>query len=454
MTQTELLFPNRRLWSLIWPIMIEQLLSITLGMAAIIMISTRGEAAVSGVSLVDTVFILLNGLFTALATGGAVVCSQYIGYGKPDMASRTAIQLLFTVTAFAALLAVAGFFGSTRLLALIFGNIDADVMENARVYFHYMLASLPGVAVYNGCAALFRSQGNSRVSMMTELFVNVVNVSLSAFFLFGLGWGVQGVAVPNFVARTLAAAILLFLLLRRTGSEGAIGQISIRGIRHARLDGALIGKILRIGVPNGLENSVFQLGKILVLTLVSTFGTGAIAANAVANTVSSFEVLPASSISIALLTVVGQCMGAGRPEEAARYVKKLLLAAYIGMAVLNVPLLLVSKHIVALYGLSDSTAHLGWMLLMLHGTCGILFWPASFTLPNALRAAADVKYTMIVSLVSMWVVRIGFSYVFALVLHLGVFGVWMAMICDWLVRDTAFIGRFVRGKWKTKRLVN
>jgi Na+-driven multidrug efflux pump len=198
---------------------------------------------------------------------------------------------------------------------------------------------------------------------------------------------------------------------------------------------------------------MFQIGKILVLTLIASFGTGAIAANAASNTISSFQVLPASSIGLALLTVTGQCMGAGRPEEAVWYIKRLMAAAHIGMAALNIPLLLLSRQLLAIYGMSAETSTLAWQMLMCHGITGIIFWPESFTLPNALRAANDAKFTMTVSLISMWTVRIGFSYFLARTIGMGAFGVWVAMSMDWVVRGLFFCIRFSRGRWKTRRLI-
>lgn len=446
------LFTGKELLYLIWPLVIEQLLSITLGIADIIMVSSRGEAAVSGVSLVDTVFILINGVFAALATGGAVICAQYIGQKRHDMASRTAKQLIYTVIACAALVMAAGFAGGPRLLSLIFGRISPDVMANARVYFHYMLISLPSVALYNGAAALFRAQGNSRVSMCTALVINVIHIGGNAILLYGLGFGVEGVAFSTLVSRTIAAGILLVLL---HGGRTRAGSpcIDITGITRVSIEPRLVKKILRIGVPTGLENGMFQLGKILVLALVSAFGTGAIAANAAANTVSAFEVLPGSAVGLALLTVVGQCMGAGRSDEAVYYTKRLMAIAYLAMAALNVPLLLSAKLVVGAYGLSAETAHLAWLMLMCHGLFGMILWPAAFALPNALRASGDAKFTMTVSLVSMWSVRIALSYVFAFPLGLGALGVWVAMVADWILRAVFFTGRFARGSWKSRRLI-
>ena len=467
------LFTKKDIWALVWPLMVEQLLAITLGIADIIMVATLGESAVSGVSLVDSIFIFINQLFAALATGGAVVCSQYIGKGSPELASKTAKQLLLTVFFSAVVVALIGFFSMNGLLSALFGNIEPAVMENARTYFSWMLVGLPSVAVYNACAALFRAQRNSRISMFTGFVVNVLNIGGNAIMLYGLHSGVEGVAIPTFIARTTAAVILLVLLYKPARVEQPVRAvvgvasganssektsratqiISIKGILRTKPDVYLIKKILQIGIPNGLENSMFQLGKILVITLVATFGTGAIAANATSNTVSSFEVLPASSIGLALLTVVGQCMGAKRPDEAVFYTKWMMAAAYISMAVLNVPLLLFSRTLIGFYGMSPETTELGWRMLMCHGITGIIFWPASFTLPNALRAANDARYTMIVSLISMWTVRVGLSYVYANTFGMGAFGVWVAMSTDWVFRGLFFIIRFKSGKWKNRQLV-
>ncbi len=429
--------------------MVEQFLAITLGMADIMMVSTLGESAVSGVSLVDTLFIFINQLFAALATGGAVVCSQFIGRKQPERAGAAAKQLILVVVASSFFFSLVCFPFRSGILRLIFGSIENDVLLNADTYFMWMLVGLPAVALYNACAALFRSQGNSRVAMWTGLLINVVNIGGNAIMLYGMHSGTEGVAIPTFVSRTLASVVML-VLLRKPGYSK---QISILGLSKTSLELPLIKKILQIGVPNGLENSVFQLGKILVITLVAEFGTGAIAANAASNTVASFEVLPAASVGLALLTIVGQCMGAGRSDEAEYFTKRLMLIGYAGTILLNLPLLLFSKHLVSFYNMSPDTAHLAWQMLMCHGINCMVFWPSSFALPNALRASNDAKFTMIVSFISMWTVRIGLSYVFAKFCGFGALGTWYAMMCDWVVRSICFVLRLKSGKWKKRSLL-
>jgi putative MATE family efflux protein len=459
------LFSRQDLQMLIWPLMLEQLLSITLGMADIVMVGRLGEAAVSGVSLVDSIHNLLNNIFSALGAGGAVVCAQYIGSGKPEMASRTAKQLLYTITAVAVALLTLGLIFRGPLLSAVFGKIDSDVMAASQTYFLITLFGLPGVAVYSGCAALFRAQGNSRISMLTALLINILNIGGNSLLLFGLHRGVEGAAIPTFVSRTVAAIVLLVCLYRGREYNGK-KSISIKGLfRHMQPDWILIKKILAIGVPNGLENSMFHIGKILVLSLIATYGTTAIAANAAGNTLASLEVLPAASINLAMLTVVGQCMGARQIEQAVSYTRKLIGIAYAGMYILNIPFLLLSYRILGLYGMSAETTRLAWYMTLTHGLCGLLIWPLSFTLPNALRAANDATYTMVVSMISMWGIRVGLSYVFKWTNIFGLgtalafppayeaLGVWFAMVLDWVLRSILFCGRFGGGKWKTRQLV-
>jgi putative efflux protein, MATE family len=460
----EKLFSSRSLWQLIWPLIIEQLLSILLGMADIVMVSSLGEAAVSGVSLVDSVNVLLVELFAALGTGGAVVAAQYIGRGDPGMASRTAKQLLYTILGAAILIMALCLVFYRHILSLVFGSIEYSVMQNAQTYFLITILALPSIAVYNACAALFRAQGNSRVSMFISLLINILNIGGNAVLLYGFHRGVEGAAIPTLVSRTIAAVVLLVLLYRAKEYNGR-PAVSIKGISHFELDGSLVRRILSIGVPNGIENSMFQIGKILVLSLIATYGTTAIAANAAANTLTSFEVLPGAAIGLAMLTVVGQCMGAGETEQAVQYTRKLMGIAYLSMIVLNIPLLAVSYPIIGLYRLSPETTKLAWYMTMTHGLCGMVIWPMSFTLPNALRAAGDASFTMIVSMISMWTVRIGMSWVFRNTgifgvqaffgwpLSFGAMGVWFAMILDWIVRSNCFIIRFLHGGWKRKRII-
>lgn len=458
------MFSNRDLLSLIWPLIIEQLLNITLGMADIMMVSSLGEASVSGVSLVDAIMVLVIQIFAALGTGGAVIASQYVGHKDETLAGKTAKQLLYTLVIISFLLVVFGYFSRGWLLPLIFGNIDDAVAYASNRYFLWTLYSLPGIALYSGCAALFRAQGNSKISMLISVLINVLNIGGNAFFLFYLHWGVEGVALPTLISRVAASIILLILLYRAKEYHGRVA-VSIRGISHVSFDFKLIKKILYVGIPNGLENGVFQVGKILVLSLISTFGTCAIAANAAGNTLAMLNTLPGGACGLALLTVVGQCIGAGKTEQAVYYTKKIMLIAYLSMLAINVPLITFSMQILQLYHMSEETTRLAYLMGVCHGLWAIIIWPMSFTFPSVLRASGEALYTMIISVASMWIVRIGFSYIlkwtgiFGLVNYMnwpasfGALGIWYAMIVDWWVRSTFFFLRFKKGEWKKKVLI-
>ena len=441
------LFSNRALTALIIPLIIEQLLNVLVGMANTIMIARVGEAAVSGVSLVDSVMLLLINAFQALATGGAVVAGQYLGQKNQKRACEAANQLVWFVTILAVAIMAIMYLGERFILHVVFGQIDADVMYHANVYLLIVTASIPFIALYNAGAAIFRSMGNSKVSMKVSILMNLINVCGNAILIYGFHRGAEGVAIPTLVSRMVAGILITILLLNQNQ------QLHIRRSFRYRFKPGMVKKILQIGVPNGLENSMFQLGKIIVLSLVSTFGTYAIAANAVSNVVASFQILPGMALNLAVTTVISQCVGAHDYEQAQYYTKKLLKLTYLFVLV-TVSVMLAASHLITwAYNLSDITAAEAIKIFFMHGISAAIIWPIAFSLPSTLRAAGDVRFCMITSIASMWICRIVFSYIFGQYLGFGVFGVWMAMILDWWVRSAFFVYRYRKGTWKTKALV-
>ncbi|MGI6106643.1 MAG: MATE family efflux transporter [Lachnospiraceae bacterium] len=434
------LFTDEYLKKLIWPLVLEQLLSVTVGMADTMMVSNVGEAAVSGVSLVDMINNLIFAVFSALATGGAVVATHYLGAGKQEDACRSANQLLLTVAASSVIITALSMVFCRQVLRLLFGKIDDDVMENAMIYFMISALSFPSLAIYNADAALFRSMGNSKITLVVAAIVNVVNVTGNAICVFGLHMGTAGVAVPSLISRTLGAVILHILLLNR--------NLEVHYVKGYRPDFPLIRRILYIGVPNGIENGIFQLGRVLVVSIISGFGTAQIAANGVANSLDTCGCLIGSAISLAMITVIGQCVGAQDEEQIRYYTKKLLVIDYIASAIVIAGILIFLKPILKIYGLSPEAERLSWILVMIHNGVAAFLWPLAFVLPNMLRACNDVKFTMIVSIASMFIFRVGFSYVIGVNMGMGVIGVWIAMVIDWICRITFFVGRYLRGTWK------
>lgn len=437
------MFSRKDLMKLIIPLIVEQLLAVTVGMADSMMVARVGEAAVSGVSLVDTVNVLLIGLFGAMATGGAVVSAQYLGQKNESSACKAGEQLLVAILALSLILmAVAILFGN-RVLILLFGNVSGDVMDNAKTYLFYSALSFPFIAIYNACAALFRSMGNSKVSMMTAFIMNMINIVFNAILIFGFGIGVAGAAIATLISR-IFAALTMYVLLKNKKHV-----IHLEPLRTFRFNISMIKRILRIGIPNGLENSAFQIGKILVQGIIAGLGTSAITANAVASTVGGLGVLPGSAVGLALITVIGRCIGAREYDAVKHYTFRLMRFAYICMAIINLILIFSIPLILNLYGLTEQTAKIAAELMIYHCILATLIWPLSFTLPNALRAANDVKFTMWISMISMWVWRIGFSYVLAILFDLGVLGVWIAMTIDWLFRSIFFVIRLMKEKYRS-----
>lgn len=441
------LFSNRELANLIGPLVIEQLLAVFVGMADSIMVANVGEAAVSGVSLVDNIMILIINIFAALATGGAVVAGQYIGRKDEKSACKAATQLVWFVSLSAVAIMILVYFGKDIILNQVFGHITAEVKGHADIYPLIVTASIPFIALYNGGAAIFRAMGNSQVSMRVSLLMNAINVTGNAILVFGLRIGTAGVAIPTLISRMVAAIVITVLLCNQTRI------LHIERTLKIRFDGRMIRKILAIGVPNGLENSMFQLGKILVLSLVSTFGTYAIAANAVSNAIALFQILPGMAISLAITTVISQCVGANDYEQVHYYLKKLLAIIYVAMVGTVALIFLALPLILKAYNLSDQTAAAATNIIHFHGISAMIIWPLSFALPAAYRAAGDAKACMYTSIVSMWIFRIGFSYLVGKYMGLGVFGVWVAMVIDWVVRAICFIIRYFNGKWKHGAIV-
>lgn len=436
------LFSRNDLVRLIIPLIVDQFLQVAVGLSDSIMVARVGEAAVSGVSLVDTVMLLIINIFTALATGGAVIAGQYLGRKDPKTGCEATAQLFNFTFLFSIFIMILGYLGQNVILYHVFGKIEPEVMKDSRTYLLIVLSSIPMIAMYNAGAAIFRAMGNSNIAMKTSLLMNSINVFGNALLIFGFHRGVDGVAIPTVVSRGVACVVILILLNNQEH------ELHILHPYPFKIKWNVLKKILYIGIPNGLENSMFQLGKIAVLSLVSGLGTASLAANAVGNNIANFAILPGMSFGFALLTVCAQCVGAGDFEQVKYYTKHMLRVEYLCLIASNLIVILALPFILSVYNLSDEAARYANDIILYHAACVVTIWPLSFTLPNTLRAAADVKITMVLSIISMWVFRFGFSYLLTMVFHMGIFGVWVAMTIDWLVRGIFFVCRYRSGRWQ------
>ena len=436
------IYSNADLKKLILPLIMEQLLAILVGMLDTVMISGVGEAAVSGVSLVDNINILVIQVFSALATGGAVVAGHALGQRREEDAGRSAWQRVLFLLYASAVTTVILLGAHKSILRAIFGQVEDGVMSSATTYLIITGLSICPLALYNGCAALFRAMGNSKITMYISLLMNLLNLVGNATLIYGFKLGVAGAAISTTVSRTVAAGMIFYLLFQDDR------VIHFRNRVTAKMNFGLIKRILYIGVPNGLENSLFQLGKVLLLSLVSTFGTSAIAANAVCGTIANFNILPGMAINLALLSVASYCIGAGDFEQTRYYTKKLMRLTNLCMLAVSVLMIVLCRVMLLLYHLTPETEELAVQVIRFHAFMCMFAWVPSFTLPNTLRASGDVMWTMGISIVSMWVFRIGTAYFFSNVFHLGLIGIWIAMTIDWMFRGVCYWLRFRSGKWE------
>ena len=441
------LYTNKALLYLFLPLLVEYALEFFVGLADSIMVASLGEAAISGVSLVDFLIQLLIFSFSALATGGAVVAGQYLGDKQIDKAQNSATQLVWFSTILSFVLMILVMALRHFLIGLLFGQIEADVWNNADMYLYIVALSIPFIAIYNAGAAIFRTTNNAVFPMKVMIICDVLNVLGNAFCIYYLGWDVRGVAIPTVMARVLAALLILYFVL----DENYRLHIK-RTFRH-KFDTKILKKVLMVGVPYGIENGLFQLGRVLVLSLVSTFGTMAIAANSVGYAIGIFSVLPGFAINLGLTAVISNCVGADDYQQAKYYNRKCLILVVLSHIVINLVIFAMLPLILGIYNLSAQTAAMVTEMVIWHGIFAIIIWPLSFTLPATFRGAGDSKSVMYISLAVMFACRIALSYVIADWMGIGVFGTWIAMFIDWYVRAGIYIYRYFSNKWMEYRVV-
>ena len=439
---------NRALFGLLWPLIIEQMLAVTIGAVDTIMVSSVGEFAVSAVNIIDNINNLMIIAFTALSTGGAVVVSQYIGRKDYRNSSLAAQQLLYCVTLISLVMMAIALLLCRPIIRLFYGAIADDVMNAAARYFFLTGISYPFLAIFNANAALFRAMGNSRFTMRMALLINVMHIGGNAWLIYGLKLGVTGAALSTLFCRMAAAVITTMVLNRNVASP-----ISLSGLFRVALVRPMIKNILNVGIPSGMESSMFMIGRLLTQRIFPVFGTAAIAANAIASVINSFSFMTGTAFSIALLTIVGQCIGARDYAAAKKQTFKIMKLAYISLIVVSIIIYIFMEPLIGMFHLSPEAGNLATSFLRIHCISMAVGWAMSFALPNALRAAGDNRYVMIAATVSMWTVRVSAAYLFTFALGIGPLGVWLAMGADFLVRGTLYGTRWVGGAWQNKRVI-
>ncbi len=450
-----MLFSKKELFRMVLPMMIQQVLAITVGTMDSIMVASAGEAAVAGVALVGMLDSLLVITFSSLVTGGVVTVSHALGADDRALARECAKQLIYITCGIALVVAAAAGIFRRPLLVTLYGSAEADVMAHANRYLGIMVLSFPFLALYSSGAAIFRTMGDTMTDLRLSLLANAINVAGNALFIYGFEMGAAGAALATLIARAVVSVAVIRKLHSRTR------PIYLERMLHYRPDRGIIRKMLRIGVPHGIESSMFQFGRLATQVLISGMGTAAIAANSVALTLANYLYMPSSAIGNAVITVVGRSYGAGEMQQSKQYARLFLFWEYVCMWVMSLFLCALGRPIIGVYHLSAEGAQIAMQLTVFHCICVSLLRPLGFNLPCVFKATGDSRFTMVVSSLSMWIVRVGGSYVFALDtvqvfgltfpgFGMGIMGVWVAMAGDWVVRGTLYTVRFLRGTWLKK----
>ena len=449
MEQQQHMFTNRMIRNLLIPVVLEQLLNSIMGTADTMMVSNVGSAAISAVSLVDSINVLVIQAFSALAAGGAIVCAQYIGQRNKEKANESARQVLFIITAISVAVSLICLVFQKPLLRLIFGSVEPAVMSASETYFFYTALSFPFIAAYDSAASIFRAQDNTKGPMIISMISNVMNIAGNAVMIWVFHMGVAGAALSTLISRIFCAVVVIIQL--RKEKEGQ--EIVVRDYFEIRPDWSMIRRILGLGIPSGIENSMFQLGKLAIQSTVSTLGTTAIAAQAMTNILENLNGIAAIGVGVGLMTIVGQCLGAGRQDEAVYYIKKLCVIAEVIIIISCLGVFALTKPITILGGMEKESADMCFHMVMWITIVKPLVWIMAFIPGYGLRAAGDVKFSMIVSCCTMWACRFCLCVFLIRVMGFGPMGVWIGMFADWTLRGIIFTWRFHSRKWLQHKVI-
>ena len=442
-----LMFDNRKLAKLLIPLALDQLLNSFMGTVDTLCVSNLGSAAISAVSLVDSINILIVQAFFALASGGTVVCSHYLGCKEKKQAQEAARQLVFITFMLSLAITVLFVIFNGPLLHLIFGKVEQDVMSSARKYFFFTTLSYPFIALYDDGSCILRAQENSRLPMQISIISNIMNVIMNLVFVWIFHWGVAGTAISTLISRIFSMAVVM-IKLRNPSFD-----VSLRHYFSIRPDWSKIKKILYIGVPSGIENSMFQFGKLAIQSTVSLMGTAAIAAQGMTNIIENLNGILAIGIGIGLMTVVGETLGAGHKEEAVYYIKKLCIIAEVTLVLSCIFMYAITRPITIFGGMEPESAKLCIFMVTCITIVKPLIWDMAFIPAYGLRAAGDVKFSMTVSVLTMWLCRVTLATVLARVFHMGPMAVWIGMFTDWGIRNIIFTIRFHSRKWLQHKVI-
>ncbi len=446
-TENGHLFNYRSIWNLTFPLIIESLLSITIGMADTIMVSGYSEVAVSAASSVDILSQLFIQVFAAFATGGAVIVSQYLGHNEKEKAQKAARNLIYITLLISVVLLSIGLLLKDVIITLVVGKAGVDVKRDAISYFIPIMISFPFLAVFNSTTAISRSIQKTKRTMAVALVMNIVNIGANYFFIYTLNLGAMGAGVASMLSRIIGAIIMFTLMMNKDE------DCNLRGIQKLSFDKELILKISKMGLPTALDGSLFHFGKIILQSLIATLGTSALAINAVVGNFNAYANIPGNAMSLAIIALVGYSAGAGRKDEERYYTRLMMTFGILVTLLITSFMYIYTDLVVGIYQLSEENTKIAIPICRLCLITCTFIWPFSFILPNALRATGDVKFTMIISIFSMWTFRVILSFILVKFFNFGVDGVWYGMYADWTFRGTVFTIRYLGHKWQEKMVI-
>ena len=444
--KNERLFSRRDLGNIYIPILIETLLTVTVGVADTMMVAQAGEAAVSGVSCFNTIQNFLIALFSAFATGGSVVVSQMLGMKNRDRAKSGVRNLMYLTVLASLALTIVFLFLREPLLRLIYGQSEEAVILAAKDYALPIVISLVFLASQSSLNAILRVQRKTRTTMWTSIAANVINIAGNAIFILVFHMGALGVGIATLISRIVASLILLFAASRKDLPS------PLEKFFTGKKDGRMMGTIFSIALPSGLENSIFQLGKIVMIASIAQCGTASMAAFSVLDNIGTFANITGQAAGQTLMVTGGYAAGAGRFDESRRLTRTFLLIAYLSMAAIALVIVPLLRPLISLYSFSPETAALSYRILLEYMVWSTLVWPVSFTFPNILKSSGDVKFTMYTAVLSMWIFRVMFARILGIRMGFGIVGIMWGMYVDWVVRAVAFIIRYKSGRWTEKRI--
>ncbi len=440
-------FSNKYIFVFLLPVIFEQLMVAGLTMADTFMVSKLGETAVAGVALVSRIDNFAKNFFVALAQGGTVVLAQYIGAQDMQNSKKSLKDNVRIVVGIGLLIMAVMVLFKNGILNLLFGGADKNVLKISGEYFTVTAFSYPLVALYYACTSIYRSMGESRLPFYSSVIMMGLNLLLKYIFIFHMDMGVTGAALSTLIAMAVVGIALLIMLYNHNN------KVPLSGLLKPDFDGKMAGRILNVALPNGIEQGMFQLGALLIAGLVSGLGTASIAADSYARTISPLLHCIGSAFNAVMIVIVGQCMGAGKPDEATFYTKHVLKLDYIMTTVVAILFMLFLKPLISLFNGSAEAQSLAFWIMIIYSTCSCFIYPSSFALASALRGTGDTKFVMVIATLSMFLFRIGAAYIFVHVFKMGVIGTWVAMVSDWLIRSIIFFIRYKGGKWQQNKVI-